>query len=184
MYIHIILCVLFKSMPPIYHSQLSNTAVDLEKVNEITDTINTALKALCGCDTVVAPVDLVCDIGGDKTTVIYYGAVADNSLIEHLVTFVKETDEVTVSGTKLTINTDCPVKIDEIDNKKCDSPKSGERSGSNNSAAAVAAPVVVILVVLVAAVVVLLAGFIYWRRRMGKYPFIRYVCTPPLRQVL
>ena len=148
------------------------------KIVEITGIITNGIQNLCNCYDInidyYEAVSLVCDEGGDKSTVIYYGSVSTNQALEYVKTWVKNTDKVYIFGTKLAINTDCPVRIEEIDNTKCASPSSQRHSGSNT--AAVAAPVVIILTLVVVVVLVLVAGFLYIRRKHGKsYNFFRYI---------
>ena len=145
------------------------------KIAQITDTITKAIKALCQCqDTVIQePFNIVCDIGGDKTVVIYYGRVSDESILDYITKWVENTDDITVSKTKLIVNKDCPVQITEMDSARCKPPTSGQQSGSD-SVAAVAAPVVVILVLVGVGVLALVVVFLLWRKRTGKsYNFFR-----------
>lgn len=137
----------------------------IEKMNEINDLITDFVQPLCGCD--IESIDLVCDSNGDKTTVIYYAIVTDVSGIEYIEAWVNETDEIIVSGTKLTINTNCLIKIDKIDNTKCDASSAGQRSVDNN-AAVVAVPIV-LAIILIGVAVLMIAGFIYWKRKQGIF---------------
>ena len=113
-------------------------------------------------------------MGGDKTTVIYYARASSEQTLDHVAAWVKNTDEISVSGTKLVVNKDCPVQITEMDNARCKTSTSGQQTGSGG-AAAVAAPVVVILVILVAGVLLVVGLFLIWRKRTGKsYNLFRY----------
>ena len=149
--------------------QVSNNRAG--KIVEITNIITSAVQTLCKCtnfDIFDDISSLTCDRGGDKTTVIYYGTISNETLLQNISSWVKNPDnsEITVFDTVLKINADCPVKIDKRDNTKCPSTTTNRQTGSNS--AAVAVPVVLILVILVVAVLALMAGFIYWRRRHGK----------------
>lgn len=141
------------------------------KIVEITNLITSAVEMLCKCTNFNVFGDtssLTCDRGGDKSTVIYYGTISNEMLLQNISTWVKnkEGEDITVSDAVLKINADCPVKIDKRDYTKCPSTTINKQTGSNS--AAVAVPVVLILIILVVVVLVLVAGFIYWRRRHGK----------------
>ena len=90
------------------------------KIDTITATITDAVKQLCNCDVVIVPntQSLVCDAGGDKTTVIFYANTPDSSTLDGITTWTRNTDDIDVSGTKLLINTDCPVEIEIRDNTR------------------------------------------------------------------
>ena len=130
------------------------------------------VQKVCGCQ--IIPSSLVCDKEGDKTTVIYYARTPNQQSLDPIESWVAETNGTEVSGTKLLLNKDCPVRIKEMDNMKCKPATSGQQTGDSN-AAAVAAPIVIILIVLAIAGLVLLTLFLLWRKRAGKsYNFFRY----------
>ena len=146
------------------------------KIDEITATITKAVQMLCNCQVVVVinSESLICDVGGDKTAVIFSAYASDKTTIDAITKWTRNTDEIDVSGTKLLINKDCPVEIKMKDNARCKPPTSGQQSGSSNTAA-VAAPVVIILIVLGAVVLVLVTLFLFWRKRTGKsYNLFRF----------
>lgn len=137
------------------------------KLAEITVILTNGVKQECNCDDVtITPIGLVCDSGGDKTVVIFYGQVLRDAEHDYISTWLAQTDEVTISGTKLSPNTACPVKIQEIDNQKCSPTSSGQKS--RNNASAIAVPIVLVVIFAAVGVLVALAVFIYWRRKQGE----------------
>ena len=140
-----------------------------EKTDEITNTIKSAVENLCKCNLLLDVSFLTCDKGGDRTTVIYYSVIYNEKLLQNITTWVKNTDEITVSGTALKINADCPVKVDTITSMKCQSTTTNKSTGSKT--ASIALPIVLVFVVVMLG---LMAGFIYWRRRHGNHSFPRY----------
>ena len=156
------------------------------KIDEITATITKAVQMcarcvqgstdVCNCQVVVVinSESLICDVGGDKTAVIFSAYASDKTTIDAITKWTRNTDEIDVSGTKLLINKDCPVEIEMKDNARCKPPTSGQQSGSSNTAA-VAASVVIILIVLGAVVLVLVTLFLFWRKRTGNsYNLFRF----------
>ena len=130
------------------------------------------MKNLCKCDSFVyyyESTSLTCYEDVDKTTVTFRGWFSDDSLYENVMTWVENTNEIVVFNTTLKLDANCAVKIDKIDDKSCDelSPNTGKQTGSKNTTA-IAVPLVIILIT---AVVVLMlgAGFLYWRKRHGRY---------------
>ena len=141
----------------------------------ITDYVSDAVKDLCACNVdivvtyTVTNSSLMCYEDVDKTTVTFRARISDRDLLDYIETWVKNTDEITVTGTTLKLDSDCPVRINELDDKSCDVGSGGTESQTSNNGARVAAPIVVILVVIAAAVIALMVVvFIYWRRKHGK----------------
>ena len=78
-----------------------------------------------------------------------------------------ETDEIDITGTKLSINKDCPVAVTDVNGTKCKPATSGQRRGGDN-AVAIAAPLVVILVAIAVGILVLVGRFLFWKKRTGE----------------
>jgi hypothetical protein len=137
----------------------------MDKVNDIGNTITDAVKSLCKCNDPIiqGTIGLVCV---DKSTVIFYGSVAEKSVLGNIETRVAQTDEIRVSGTKLFVDENCPVLTEDIPSTRCKAPSSGEQKGGNG--AAVAAPLVIILILLVAGAALLVGLYLFWRKRAGK----------------
>ena len=139
----------------------------------IADYVSDAVKDLCGCDVDIVVTytntSLMCYEDVDKTTVTFRGWISDRDLLDYIETWVENTDEITVAGTTLKLDSNCQVRINQLDDKSCDVGSGGTGRQTNNNGARVAAPIVVILVVIAAVVIALMVVvFIYWRRKHGK----------------
>ena len=93
----------------------------------------------------------------------------DNANCDDIVNRVEEwvtkpDTKLTVQGTELTTDTECPVSISSFDDSYCDVAA----SSASAMAARVAAPVVVILVVVGGVVIVIIVAVLLLMRRRKK----------------
>ena len=147
-------------------SQNSDSALD-----DIIRVIIERTNQLCQCGLVEDQItngDLSCN--GDRNAITFRAAMLDNdnaacdvivNSVEEWVTAVDTT--LTVQGTELTTNIECPVNIGSLDENYCDVVTS-----SAVKAARVAAPVVVVVVVIGSIVVVVAVVILLHLRRRKK----------------
>ena len=141
----------------------------VSSLEEIVQVIVTRTESLCQCGFVANHIidgDLSCN--GDRNAITFRGAILDNDqancsvIRDRVIEWVTADDtRLTIQGTELTTNTECPVVISSYDDSYC-----GVITSSAARAARIAAPTVVVVVVVGAVVaVVAVAIFLHLRRR-------------------